>query len=603
MSLRPIHPLALTAILLAACASNPVQVRQVEIAELVQADQVSAYDGRRVSDRTLTLLDRLGMATADHAAAIDRLAHPIEALLDRDRHMARAELLYHIGINGDAKRAPHHFLAAAFDALQALGSANASMPPTIDPIRNRALELYSYALTRFLAECIRADPKLPELLHRLRSDFELEIDWQVRGPWRLEDFDRWILADNLEFSGLRHRYRRLGGGVPLIVQRDATRGIPDYLTPEAITRGVTVVLEPSQSPQASGRLRLLDPRTTRDTDILRGIRVPLAADFTAPFGYLLSQAGLHEIENTSFFSADAAGHHGLFLLEDYDPARRPIVMVHGLWSSPLTWRDLTNDIFGDETLHRHYQVWHYMYATGTPLLENARLMRQTLTRARRDLDPGLDDYATRELILVGHSMGGLLSRMSLLTTGEAMWNTLFEGSFDDVEPHLDDRDRELARRLYFWEPLSFVERVVFIAAPHRGSELSDSWIGRLGSSLMYIPSHLRGLVDKIRGQSGVRVEVPTSVDELSGSHPVMHTLDGLQIRKGVTYHSIMGDVSGSRDPKEWTDSVVPYASSHLDGAASELVIPNADHGVHFDPRASAEVRRILRDALDRGNHP
>ena len=194
-------------------------------------------------------------------------------------------------------------------------------------------------------------------------------------------------------------------------------------------------------------------------------------------------------------------------------------------------------------------------------------------------------------------MGGLLSRMSLLTTGEVMWNTLFEGSFDDVELHLEDHDREIARGLYFWDPLPFVERVIFIATPHRGSELSDSWIGRLGSSLMYVPRRLRRLVNRIRSRTGVRVEVPTSVDELSGSHPVMQTLSGLPIRKGVVYHSVMGDVSGSTKPEEWTDGVVRYSSSHLDGAASELVIPHADHGVHFDPRASAEVRRILRDAL------
>ena len=165
---------------------------------------------------------------------------------------------------------------------------------------------------------------------------------------------------------------------------------------------------------------------------------------------------------------------------------------------------------------------------------------------------------------------------------------------------LEDQDRELARNLYFWEPLPFVDRAVFIAAPHRGSDLADSWIGRLGSSLMYVPSRLRGLVNRIRGRSGVRVEVPTSVDELSNSHPVMQTLIGLPMREGVTYHSIMGDVSGSASPDDWTDGVVPYGSSTLPGAASELVIPGADHGVHFDPRASAEVRRILRDALAPG---
>ena len=390
---RPIRLLALPALMFAACASNPVQVREIALADVVRAHQVSAYDGRRVSDRTLALLDRLGFSTDDHSAAVDRLARPIEALPDRERLMARAELLYYVGSHGDPTRAAHQFLAAAFDAMQALGCATDNPVPTVDPLRHRALESYGYALTRFLAECVASERELPSLVNRLRAEFELKVDWQVHGPWQLDDFDRWICADTLEFTGLRHRYRRLGAGVPLVVQRDSSSGIPAYLTPEAVTRAVTVVLQPSQSGATRGRLRFLDPRTTRHVEVLPGVRVPLAADFTAPFGYLLSQAALHEIEDRSFFNADAAGHDGLFLLEDYDPTRRPIVMVHGLWSSPLTWRDLTNDVFGDETLNRHYQVWHYMYATGTPLLENARRLRETLEKARRDLDPELDDFA------------------------------------------------------------------------------------------------------------------------------------------------------------------------------------------------------------------
>lgn len=191
-------------------------------------------------------------------------------------------------------------------------------------------------------------------------------------------------------------------------------------------------------------------------------------------------------------------------------------------------------------------------------------------------------------------MGGLLSRMVLSSSGDAIWRTLFEGDFETVTKALDADDRALARDLYFWDALPFVRRAVFLAAPHRGSEVSDSWIGRLGSSLMRIPQRLKRLVDKIRSRAKVRVEVPTSVDELSISHPVIRTLAELEIAPAVVYHSIMGDVSESKDAADWTDSVVRYESSRLRGAASELVIRGADHSVHFDPRASAEVRRILR---------
>ena len=575
-------------LVLSGCASNPVKMSRVDFMAQLRHQQGSAYSRGEIGDRTAAVVDRQGLSRFEVEGAIDGLRQPIEGLAEVERLLALAELEYRQADRwsdgSELVLSSARHAAAALDAATAEGVAVA-----LDPLRLDAMQQHNFATTRFLEACLDGVDEAAAVRRRLAEDFGLELSWEVPGPWRLEDFDHWEIADTLRFEGLRHRYRRQGIGVPLVVQRDAASGIPDYLTPEAVTRSVTVVMD-------GARLRFLDPRTTRTSEVALGFEAPVAADFTAPLGLLLAQANLHALENRSFFSASVDGHEGLYLLEEYDPDRRPVVMVHGLWSSPLTWRDLTNDVFGDATLHQRYQVWHYMYATGAPLLENARQLRETLIRARQELDPEQDDFASKAYVLVGHSMGGLLSRICLSTSGDAVWATLFDKPFDDVEVHLEDRDQELARGLYFWEPLPFVSRVIFIAAPHRGSQLADSWIGRLGSSLMYVPKRLRGLVDRIRGRSGVRVEVPTSVDELSGSHPVMQTLMRLPMREGLVYHSIMGNVEASEDPAEWTDGIVPYASSHLDGSASELVIPDADHGVHFDPRASAEVRRILRAA-------
>ncbi len=584
------------AVLLAACATNPVRVEAVGLAEVVRTQQLSAYDGDALSGRTLALLDRLGFPPGEHAAAVVRLARPIVALADHERLMARAELLYHLAERGEPAQRADRFLESACDAARALGCRADEAQPVFDPLRNRALERHGYALTRFLGTCLAEEPELAGLLRLLRERHRVDVDWRVDGPWELTDFDRWHCADTMAVAGLRHRYRRLGAGVPLVAERDAERGVTRYLTPEAVTRGFTAVLRPADGERYRGRLELLDPRRTHHVDAVPGLRVPLAADFTAPFAWLLAQAQIHALEDRSFFSSDVAGREGLYLLEDYDPDRVPVVMVHGLWSSPLTWRDLTNDVFGDETLHGRYQVWHYFYATGTPLLENVRQLRETLLQARSDLDPELDDPATQRLVLVGHSMGGLLSRMAVSRTGDAIWNTVFEAPFDRVAPELQAEDRDMASRLYFWEPLPFVDRVIFIAAPHRGSGMADDLIGRLGSTLMSVPRRLRDFVGRIRRFASMQVDLPTSVDELSPSHPVMRALSALPIGDGVVYHSIMGDVSGSADSADWTDGVVPYWSSRLDGAASEAVIPDADHAVHFDPRASAEVRRILRAA-------
>ena len=241
--------LAAVSVLGASCAGNPVRMREVDLSKVVRAQKVAAYDSDRLSDRTLALLDRLGIPFSNARDAADRIASPIDARAERERWMARAELLYFAGRRAPSAQQAPLFLASALDALRASCSrasgTDGGATPTIEPLRNEALVAHGYALTRFLAACIAGADAIPELAQRLRSEFDLSIDWKVAGPWKLEDFDRWLCADTLDFTGFRHRYRRRGVGVPLVAVRDAKRGIPKYLTPEGLARAVTVVLQPN----------------------------------------------------------------------------------------------------------------------------------------------------------------------------------------------------------------------------------------------------------------------------------------------------------------------------------------------------------------------
>jgi len=62
--------------------------------------------------------------------------------------------------------------------------------------------------------------------------------------------------------------------------------------------------------------------------------------------------------------------------------------------------------------------------------------------------------------------------------------------------------------------------------------------------------------------------------------------------KRIPYHSIIGD-RGRGDTPNSSDGVVPYWSSHLDGAESEQIVPSG-HPAHRDPQAIAEMVRILK---------
>jgi hypothetical protein len=70
------------------------------------------------------------------------------------------------------------------------------------------------------------------------------------------------------------------------------------------------------------------------------------------------------------------------------------------------------------------------------------------------------------------------------------------------------------------------------------------------------------------------------------------TVNKLPIASGVPYHSIIGD-RGKGDTPKSSDGVVPYWSSHLDGAQSELIVPS-DHLALRNTEAIKEVERILR---------
>jgi hypothetical protein len=158
------------------------------------------------------------------------------------------------------------------------------------------------------------------------------------------------------------------------------------------------------------------------------------------------------------------------------------------------------------------------------------------------------------------------------------------------------------RQAFLFKPLPGVRRLIFIATPHRGSRLDRGAIHALGSRLIrhadpvqqaYATLLANNRPDFFRAT--FRQGLATSVDQLTWDHPLLLALRDAGIDPAVPYHSIIAD---RRDPPRagGTDGVVPYASAHLDGAASERLI----HGGHLcqdHPLVIRECRRILAEHL------
>ena len=282
----------------------------------------------------------------------------------------------------------------------------------------------------------------------------------------------------------------------------------------------------------------------------------------------------------------------------YERGKVPIVLIHGLWGQPHLWDGMVENLDADAALRRRYQFWTFRYASGDSIPYSAHLLRQSLRRARRAFDPDGTDAAFDRMVVVGHSLGGILAKMMVQSSESRLWQTICARPIDQVGGPAEDW--RLLRQAFCYKPVHEVRRVVFIATPHRGSPLASGRLRELGTQLCWRPSRFRQAREMLLASNesdmftpGFRGELPTSAGELAPEHPLLMGLCDLGIDPSVRSHSIIADLRDPPGPGA-TDGIVPYWSSHLEGVASESLI----HGLHsclHDPAVIREVRRILQE--------
>jgi pimeloyl-ACP methyl ester carboxylesterase len=284
----------------------------------------------------------------------------------------------------------------------------------------------------------------------------------------------------------------------------------------------------------------------------------------------------------------------LTFFDPYVPGRIPVVFVHGTASSPARWAEMLNELLGDPAIVSRYQFWFFTYNTGNPISFSAMHLREQLLAALADVDPEAVHAALRRMIIIGHSQGGLLTKMTVVSSGTRFWDDISPEAFEQVS--LTDETRDVVRRSKFIEPLPFVERVVFIATPHRGSYRARGIIGKIARSLVSLPARvIRVSLDLIQldpaGAAQKAVRMPTSIDNMDPASSFIQTLASLPVDEGVQVNSII-PVKGTGPIEQGKDGVVSYASAHLKGVESELVV-RSEHSTQSNPQTIEEVRRIL----------
>jgi pimeloyl-ACP methyl ester carboxylesterase len=459
--------------------------------------------------------------------------------------------------------------------------------------------------------------------------------------WHSEDIDRLEFVSDYQIKGLQNHYHTYGLGVPLIAVR---RGHPgheaaEHFYPENICFPVTAFLRvetptggPVQQVTAAKPIGSFIPRDSRaplindpsaphfvlelyDTLDRQSIEVadrgvPLEADLSTPLAYFLNQPQFKD-HDTSTIGLLRPGEikkmQGLYMLEPFDSSKMPVVMIHGLWSSPITWMEMYNDLRSDPEVRKNYQFWFYLYPTGQPFWTSATQMREDIAMMRREVDPSRQYPALDEMVLVGHSMGGLIAKLQTVESADDFWKTNSDHAFAELKAD-PDTVRALATT-YFFRPNPSVRRVVTLGTPHRGSPFSNDLTRWAGDKLIMLPRKMlesQNLLvaqnhDYFRGNAPF--EIRTSIDSLSTHSPMFPPLLAAAPGPWVTYHNVVG-----RDPNPgWKkyivgdgDGVVPLASARLDDAPnlrSQIIVPSEHSNIHRHPETILEVRRILFEQL------
>ncbi len=420
-------------------------------------------------------------------------------------------------------------------------------------------------------------------------------------PVKLDQISKIVAADRLDIYGLSRRNRDAGLGVPFIAVGKKTAGLPIKRTsPGTLFMRIERDIQAFESGNLRGSMELYAPFDRTRVEI-HGKSVPLESDLSAQLAYNLNQPDFWTLDITGFFTGKGAIPIGLYLIKPYNPAQIPVVFVHGTASSPVWWAEMANTLFADPILRRHCQFWFYFYDSGKTLNLSARQFRETLTSKVAELDPEGRNKALRNMVIIGHSQGGLLTKLAAVDTKDGIIRGVTGKGLEDL--NLTPEQREMIRKRAVFEPLPFVARVVFISTPHRGSFLAGDLIRNLVRRLVFLPVDIVKQT-VILGKALAAAEVPeewrtegrTSIDSMSPENPALLALAEIPLAPGVRGHSIIA-VQGEGDPTGLDDGVVEYKSAHLDYVDSEFIVQSG-HSCQGHPLTIEEVRRVLLLHLD-----
>jgi pimeloyl-ACP methyl ester carboxylesterase len=414
--------------------------------------------------------------------------------------------------------------------------------------------------------------------------------WHGRDSIKLSDYDRLVPVSELRERDFPSWVRRDGIGTPAVLWRAPSEDQP-FVSPIGTALPVTYL-------EQDGRLQIYDSLNSNTVEV-GGSRLKLAVNYTAPLAYMRKQGDLKLPVVRAMIKTDEYDEAtGIYRFEPVDPTRIPVIFVHGIKSSPSIWKNMVNRVRADDVVRKNYQFWSYSYPTGVPILYSGMRLREEIQRMQELYNPGGVHPQMDNMVIIGHSMGGLVTELQLKDSDNAFWPE------DRPRPEAmgirEDQAKVLSGCVFF-EAIPQIKRAIFIATPHRGSDIAVSKIGGIIAGLIKLPTELTGAVISLAAldpffakEFGYEGHIPNSVDDLRPNSDFLKGLRGLPFKKPLPIHSIiaLGEDPLTGPVAERNDGLVSYGSAHLDEAVSEKTVLS-NHRAPNHPGAITEVVRIL----------
>lgn len=450
-----------------------------------------------------------------------------------------------------------------------------------------AISVYNYSVARLIEELKRSgsDPwSSPLTVGDAGGVFLKGIAPADTAPHR----DQLFPSDTLVFHGKESvsQSRVVGIGAPLVLVTSFEGLGHEEVRKQLPLRNLTAIV---RFEGRNATLELIDPYQVQTVTLANKPR-PLAADYGAAIMLGMSKARVDKLGIIRLLRParyDDTAH--LNFLQPYDPKRIPVLMVHGLDSTPSTFAPMYFKLLEDPEIRENYQFWVFSYPSGYPYPYSAALLRRELDQVNRDFPNH------HSMVIIGHSMGSMISRLMVTDAGDQLWVKTFGKK--PSETRISGHSRDLLMEALVFEDRKEIDRAVFYSGPHRGSILANNWIGSTISRFIKMP----GLIADVRNSvisiasadtAGLLMQrAPSSISTLSPTNPFVVAVNKVPIVSRIPYHTIVGD-RGKGDTPDSSDGVVAYWSSHLDGAVSEKVVPSG-HGSHANPEGIEEACRIL----------